>query len=45
VAADVVLVECGSIPIITSGTIQRASYVESYRDQFTRLDGEAVTGS
>jgi acyl-CoA synthetase (AMP-forming)/AMP-acid ligase II len=45
-AADLVLVERGSIPITTSGKIRRASCVELYRDhQFTRLDDEAVTAS
>jgi fatty acid CoA ligase FadD28 len=42
-AADLVLVDRGSIPITTSGKIRRASCVELYRkDQFTRLD-EAVS--
>ena len=45
-AADLVLVERGSIPITTSGKIRRASCVELYQDhQFTRLDDEAVTAS
>jgi acyl-CoA synthetase (AMP-forming)/AMP-acid ligase II len=45
-AADLVLVERGSIPITTSGKIRRASCVELYQDhQFTRLDNEAVTAS
>jgi long-chain fatty acid adenylyltransferase FadD28 len=45
-AADLVLVDRGSIPITTSGKIRRASCVESYRDhQFTRLDDEAITAS
>jgi fatty acid CoA ligase FadD28 len=45
-AADLVLVERGSIPITTSGKIRRASCVDLYRDhQFTRLDDEAVTAS
>jgi fatty acid CoA ligase FadD28 len=45
-AADVVLVERGSLPITTSGKIRRASCVELYRNhQFTRLDDEAVTAS
>jgi fatty acid CoA ligase FadD28 len=45
-AADLVLVERGSIPITTSGKIRRASCVELYQDhQYTRLDNEAVTAS
>ncbi len=45
-AADLVLVERGSIPITTSGKIRRASCVELYQDhQFTRLDDEAVTAT
>lgn len=45
-AADLVLVERGSIPITTSGKIRRASCVELYQDrEFTRLDDEAVTAS
>ena len=45
-AADLVLVERGSIPITTSGKIRRASCVDLYQDhQFTRLDDEAVTPS
>jgi fatty acid CoA ligase FadD21 len=38
-AADLVLVEPGSIPTTTSGKIRRAACVEQYRrQQFTRLD-------
>jgi acyl-CoA synthetase (AMP-forming)/AMP-acid ligase II len=45
-AADLVLVERGSIPITTSGKIRRASCVDLYRDhQFTRLDDGAVAAS
>ena len=45
-AADLVLVERGSIPITTSGKIRRASCVELYQDhQFARLDDEAVTAT
>ena len=45
-AADLVLVDRGSIPITTSGKIRRASCVELYQDhQFIRLDDEAVTAS
>jgi long-chain fatty acid adenylyltransferase FadD28 len=45
-AADLVLVDRGSIPITTSGKIRRASCVELYEDhQFIRLDDEAVTAS
>jgi acyl-CoA synthetase (AMP-forming)/AMP-acid ligase II len=45
-AADLVLVERGSIPITTSGKIRRASCVDLYRDhQFNRLDDGAVAAS
>jgi fatty acid CoA ligase FadD28 len=38
-AADLVLVAPGSIPITTSGKVRRSGCVEYYQgDQFTRLD-------
>jgi acyl-CoA synthetase (AMP-forming)/AMP-acid ligase II len=42
-AADLVLVQRGSIPVTTSGKVRRASCAEFYRDDlFTRLDEEPV---